>query len=49
MSITDFFKPVAQTDVIAVAASSTGLSKAEEVEITKEITQVTKKAAKKRK
>ena len=48
MSIKNYFNPV-QADAIAIGASSVGLSITEEVEITKEIEQVTQKDAKKRK
>lgn len=48
MSIKNYFNPV-QADAIAIGASSVGLSITEEVEITKEIKQVTQKDAKKRK
>ena len=48
MSIKDYFKPI-ETDIIAVGAASVGLTTAEEVEITKQINQVSKEGTRKRK
>ena len=46
MSIRKYFKPV---ETITVAASSAGLSMQEEVEITKQVKNVTQEVTKKRK